>query len=81
MLSGVHCGRVEETGKCAQANGGEVKIIPGGEFIRIHLSPIIATEGAMVSGVMNRRTRPKIPDGDGDGDDGDDVTHQTDMKD
>ena len=41
---------------------------------------------------MNRRTRPKIPDGDGggDGDDdgdgdngdvGDDVTHQTDMKD
>ena len=70
----------------------EVKIILDGEFIRIHLSPIIATEGAIVRGVMNRRTRPKIPDGDGggDGDDdgdgdngdvGDDVTHQTDMKD
>ena len=67
-----------------------VKIILDGEFVRIHLSPIIATEGAIVSGVMNRRTRPKIPDGDGDsdddgdgdnGDDGDDVTHQTDMKD
>ena len=69
------------------SNGGAVKIILEGEFIRIHLSPIIATEGAIVSGVMNRRTRPKIPDGDGDdddgddGDDGDDVTHQTDMKD
>ena len=62
------------------SNGGEVKIILEGEFIRIHLSPIIATEGAIVRGVMNRRTRPKIPDGD-DGDDGDDVTHQTDMKD
>ena len=60
----------------------EVKIILEGEFIRIHLSPIIATEGAIVRGVMNRRTRPKIPDGDGDdGDDGEDVTHKTDMKD
>ena len=65
-----------------------VKIILDGEFVRIHLSPIIATEGAIVSGVMNRRTRPKIPGGDGDngdngddGDDGDVVTHQTDMKD